>query len=238
MFWYENRPIAHRGLHDNVAVPENSLLAFKMAVEEKIPFEFDVHLSSDGKLVVLHDHNLKRLTGIDAEVESSTATFITSQKLMGTDENIPYLDDVLMLVNGSVPLLIEIKNEGKVGALEEKLLAVLKEYKGEFAIQSFNPFALSYVAKNAPKIKRGQLSGSFRGENLPFYVKFILSNMFLNILSKPHFIAYEMTHLNRLSVKLHRFFKIPILAWTLEKKEDVLGVVKYSDNIIFKFFRP
>jgi len=238
MFWYESRPIAHRGLHDNVFVPENSLAAFSAAVEGNIPFEFDVHLTSDGKLVVLHDHNLERLTGIDADVENSTAAFITTQKLMGTEEKIPLLSDVLSLVDGKVPILVEIKNEGKVGALEAKLLEVLKEYKGEFAIQSFNPFALSYVRENAPSIKRGQLSGSFKGEKLPLYVKFILSNMILNIKSKPHFIAYEMTHLNKLSVKLHRFFKVPILAWTLDKEEEVAVVANYSDNIIFKFFRP
>jgi len=238
MFWYENRPIAHRGLHDNVNIPENSMAAFSAAIEANIPFEFDVHLTSDGHLVVLHDHNLERLTGVNADVENSTASFITTQKLMNTQETIPLLSDVLSLVDGTVPILVEIKNEGKVGALEEKLLEVLKEYKGEFAIQSFNPFALSFVAKNAPEIKRGQLSGSFKGENLPFYVKFLLSNMILNIKSKPHFIAYEMTHLNKLSVKLHRFFKVPVLAWTLEKEEEVALVKKDSDNIIFKFFKP
>jgi len=238
MNWYENRPIAHRGLHNNVDIPENSMAAFKAAIEADIPFEFDVHLTSDGELVVLHDHNLERLTGVDADVESCTASFITSQKLMNTEENIPLLSDVLALVDGQVPILIEIKNEGKVGALEQKLLAVLDEYEGELAIQSFNPLALGFVAKNSPQIKRGQLSGSFKGENLPFYVKFILSNMILNIKSKPHFIAYEMTHLNKLSVKLHRLFKVPVLAWTLESKEEIALVKNSSDNIIFKFFRP
>lgn len=238
MSWYENRPIAHRGLHDNLQVPENSMLAFKNAIEKDYAFEFDVHLSSDGDLVVLHDHNLKRLTGIDASVENSTSSYITSLKLFDTDETIPRLEDVLSLVDGQVPLLIEVKNEGKVGELERKLLEVLLEYKGEFAVQSFNPFALSFFEKNAPQIKRGQLSGSFIGENLPFYVKFILSNMLLNIKSKPHFIAYEGTHLSKLAVRLRRFFKTPILAWTIENELEKATVIDDSDNIIFKFFLP
>ena len=236
--WYKNQPIAHRGLHDNIAVPENSLAAFQAAIDAQMPFEFDVHITQDEKLVVLHDHNLLRLTGVDANVESSTLDFIVAKRLMNTQENIPSLSEVLALVDGRVPILVEIKNESKVGTLEKKLLEVLSTYKGEFAIQSFNPFALAYVRKNAPGVKRGQLSGSFKGEKLPFYVKFILSNMFLNIVSQPHFIAYEMTHLKKISVKLHRFFKIPVLAWTLEKKDEILLVKEDSDNIIFKFFRP
>ncbi len=238
MHWYENRPIAHRGLHDNVGIPENSMAAFHAAIDADIPFEFDVHLSSDGELVVLHDHNLQRLTGEDRSVEESDSRFICSLSLMGTEEKIPSLKDVLSLVNGQVPILVEVKNEGKVGDLESKLLEVLQEYKGEFAIQSFNPFALEYFAKNASQMKRGQLSGSFKDEQLPFYVKFILSNMFLNIKSKPDFIAYEMTHLKKISVRLQRYFGTPVLAWTLEHTEEVAEVLKDSDNIIFKFFRP
>jgi len=238
MPWYEKRPIAHRGLHDNIEVPENSMLAFRNAIEKNYPFEFDVHLSSDGELVVLHDHNVKRLTGVDARVEDSTSEYLTSLKLFGTEESIPRLSDVLSLVGGQVPLLIEVKNEGKVGELEAKLLDALDEYDGEFAIQSFNPFALSFFEKKAPHITRGQLSGSFIGETLPFYVKFILSNMLLNIKSKPHFIAYEGTHLSKLAVKFRRMRKTPILAWTIENEHEKATVVNGSDNIIFKFFLP
>lgn len=214
------------------------MLAFRAAIEKNYPFEFDVHLSSDGKLVVLHDHNLKRLTGVDANVEESTLSFITSLKLFDTQEKIPTLADVLSLADGKVPLLIEVKNEGKVGELESKLLEVLKEYKGEFAIQSFNPFALAYFEKNAPQMTRGQLSGSFIGEKLPFYVKFILSNMLLNIKSKPHFIAYEATHLSKLAVKFRRIKKTPVLAWTIENEDEAATIGNSSDNIIFKFFLP
>jgi glycerophosphoryl diester phosphodiesterase len=155
-----------------------------------------------------------------------------------TQHKIPTLDEVLRLVDGRVPILIEIKNVGSVGELESKLLERLKGYDGEVAIQSFNPFSLGYVAKYAPSIPRGQLSGSFVGEDLAFYVKFILSHMFLNIVSKPHFIAYEKCCLKNFSLRLQRKFGVAVLAWTVEDKGEIGSLKDDADNIIFKGFRP
>ena len=87
-------------------------------------------------------------------------------RLSDTKEKIPTFEDVLKFVDGRVPLLIEIKNQDKVGELEKKLLELLKKYKGEYAVESFNPFVLEYFYKYAPDIPRGQLAGYFKGEKL------------------------------------------------------------------------
>jgi glycerophosphoryl diester phosphodiesterase len=237
MLWLRNIPIAHRGLHDK-NTPENSLSAFKKAIEAGYAIEIDVHLSSDGELMVFHDFNLKRMTGVDEDITSVSAEFSKSLKLFGSDETIPTFDEVLALIDTKVPLLIEIKNEKAVGALESKLNEVLQNYKGEFAVQAFNPFVLAWFAKNAPQITRGQLSGRFEDTTLPFYKKFLLGNLLLNGVSKPHFIAYESQHLPNLAVSFAKLLKKPILAWTVKSQENSEYALRHADNIIFEAIQP
>ena len=237
MKWLLTQPIAHRGLHDNES-PENSLSAFLKAIEAGYAIEIDVHLSSDGELMVFHDENLKRMTGVDKSILKESKEFICSLTLLDTQEHIPSLDEVLDLIDSKVPLLIEIKNEGKVGELESALFKQLQSYPGEIAVQSFNPFSLGWFAKNAGHITRGQLSGRFENTTLPFYKKFLLGNLFLNGISKPHFIAYELQHLPTLAVSLGKLRKKPVLAWTVDTNKKVDTARSYADNIIFENIRP
>ena len=234
--WLVETPIAHRGLHDK-NIPENSLSAFSKAVEKGYAIELDVQLIADGTVVVFHDKSLSRMTGNDGYLKFLNKDDLKILKLKNSKEHIPTLQEVLDLVNGKTPILIEIKNEAKVGKLEQSLIDILKNYNGEYAVESFNPFSLQYVKNHAPNILRGQLSGSFKGEKLAWIKKFLLKRMTFNkSVSEPNFIAYEKECLPNRFVKKYK--KLPLLAWIVRSKEEYLKVIKYCDNIIFENFIP
>lgn len=234
--WLVETPIAHRGLHSK-GVPENSLAAFAKAIEKGYAIEFDVNMLADGTLVAFHDESLARMTGNDGYIKYLNKSDLKSLTLKGTKETIPTLEDILKLVDGKVPLLIEIKNQYKVGKIEQTVIDALKNYKGEYAVQSFNPYSLAYFKKHAPQILRGQLSGSFKGEKLSFFKKLVLKKMKLNKkVSEPHFINYEASALPNKYVKKYK--DLPLLAWVVRSKEEYLKVVKFCDNIVFENFDP
>lgn len=234
--WLVETPIAHRGLHDKTH-PENSLGAFQRACESGYAIELDVQLLADETVVVFHDESLSRMTGNDGYLKFLNKEDLKVLSLGGTKEHIPTFEEVLALVDGKTPLLIEIKNQFKVGKLEQKVIDLLKDYKGEFAVQSFNPFSLNYFKHHAPSILRGQLSGYFKGEKLAYFKKFLLKRMAFNKnISEPHFISYDATTLPNRFVKKYK--NLPLLAWSVRSKEDYLKVVKHCDNIIFENFIP
>ena len=234
--WLVERCIAHRGLH-NDEFPENSLGAFQNAINNGYPIELDVHIISDGTLVVFHDDSLSRMTGKDGYLKNLTKSDLENYHLADTEYTIPTFEDVLTLIDGKVPLLIEVKNTNKVGELESALYAKLKEYKGEYAIQAFNPFVLEWFKNNAPEVLRGQLSGYFKGEQLSFLKKLFLKRMTLNKkVSQPHFISYEASTLPNRFVRKYK--TLPLLAWTVRSQEEYLKVIKFCDNIIFEGFEP
>ncbi len=234
--WLVETPIAHRGLHSKTA-PENSLAAFAAAVQKGYAIELDVQLLADDTVAVFHDESLARMTGNDGYLKYLNKEDLKSLKLAGTKEFIPTLAEVLALVDGKVPLLIEIKNKYKVGKLEQRVIDLLKNYHGDFAVQSFNPYSLSYFKKHAPNFLRGQLSGFFKGEKLGWLKRFMLKGMRLNKkVSEPHFIAYEAVALPNRYVKKYK--NLPLLAWAVKSKEEYLEVVKHCDNVIFENFDP
>ena len=234
--WLVEDYIAHRGLHDEKA-PENSMLAFEKAIKEGYPIETDVHQISDGTLIIFHDSSLQRMTGQDGYVKNLKKEDLKDIRLAGTDQKIPTLDEFLEFVNGRVPVLIEIKNNNKVGDLESALYSRLKEYKGEYAIQAFNPFVLEWFKNNAPEVIRGQLSGYFKGVQLSFLKKLFLKRMTLNKkVSQPHFISYEASTLPNRFVRKYK--TLPLLAWTVRSQEEYMKVIKFCDNIIFEGFEP
>jgi len=233
--WIIKQFIAHRGLHNEI-YPENSTGAFMNAVEKGYAIELDVHDIDDGTLVVFHDNKLARMTDVDGYVCNLTADKLKGIRLNKTDYRIPSFSETLEAVNGKTPILIEIKNDNKVGVLEKKLLDALKEYKGEYAVQSFNPYSIDYFRINAPEILRGQLSCFFKGEKLAFYKKYILKRMLLNKTTKPDFISYEITDLPNRYVR--RNAGTPVLGWTARSEEEYEYAKKYCNNIIFENFLP
>lgn len=234
--WLVQTPIAHRGLHDKQH-PENSLSAFEKAIDEGYPIELGVQLIADGTVIVFHDESLSRLTDNDGYIKFLNKSDLDILYLKDSKEKIPTFEDVLKFVNGRVPLLIEIKNQDKVGELEKKVIEFLKSYKGQYAIQSFNPYVLEYFYKHAPEILRGQLAGFFKGEKLAYFKKFALKRMLLNKkISRPNFISYEAKRVPNRFVRKYK--KLPLLVWTVTSQSEYLKVVKYCDNIIFEGFEP
>ena len=151
--WLVETPIAHRGLHSKT-VPENSLLAFSKAIEKGYAIELDVHMLADGTIAVFHDASLARMTGNDGYIKYLNKNDLKALTLKGTKEHIPTLEEALKLIDGRVPVLIEIKNPYKVGKIEQAVIDTLKNYQGEYAVQSFNPYSMGYFKQHAPNIIR------------------------------------------------------------------------------------
>ena len=176
---------AHRGLHDKPRIPENSIPAFKRAVQCGFGAELDVHLMKDGHLAVIHDASLRRTAGADVEIEDLTAEDLQQYKLEGTEYHIPLLEEVLPIFAGKAPLIVELKAErGNADALAAAACALLDKYKGKYMVESFDPRCLMWLWHNRPQVLRGQLSENFLrhgdGANLPGVVRWVLSNLLLN----------------------------------------------------------
>lgn len=232
---------AHRGLHTK-DVPENSMEAFRRAVEAGYGIEMDVHLLADGKLAVIHDASLKRTAGVDKLIEDLTADDLSAYKLEGTGECIPLFTDVLKTVDGKVPLVVEIKTEkNNHKALTEAVCAVLKDYNGMFCVESFDPRAIAYVRKHYPDFVRGQLAHNSLGEasTVPWILRFLLTYNLMNILTLPDFISYRYKDRKTLSNFLCRkLWRIQGVSWTITDEKQWETAVQEGWLPIFENFEP
>ena len=235
--WIVKTPIANRGLFGD-KIPENSLAAFKNAVKNKLPVEIDVTCLTDNTPVVFHDEKLARMTGKDGFISNSTFEDISKLTLAGTKEKIPTLKDVLDVIDGKVPALIQIKNFGKVGAIEKSIWKVLQDYSGEYAIESYNPYTLEWFKKNAPKVKRGQLACYFENKEITGIRKWSLKRMKFNKkISEPNFIVYDSEDMPNKFVKKY-FGVIPVLTCAIRSEEDEKRLSSFVDNFIFDSYTP
>lgn len=216
----KNKIIAHRGLHNNYIV-ENTLLAFLKAVEKDYAVELDIRLLKDGTVVVYHDINLKRLTGINKVIESCTLKDISNIKI-NEKYYIPTLEQVLKLINGKVPIYIDVK--GNIGnyKLEEKLLDLLKEYRGEIFIQSFNPKTIRWLRKKEPKYKYGLITLSYPQYN-------ILKKMFIHL--QVDFIACYLENVSNKRFQKLRKNKT-LIGWTIKKQSEFKKYDPFVDKFI------
>lgn len=230
---------AHRGLHDIFPnTPENSMAAFKQAVAHGFGIEMDVHLTKDNIPVVFHDDSLLRICGINHDLRNYTYEELQQFYLCQTKERIPKLADVLQMVDGRVPLLIEYKVEKNASKLCSITNELLKKYKGLYCIESFHPSALFWYRKNRPDIVRGQLSSNFFAEkkSLPY---FLLTHLIGNFYGSPDFIAYNCLYKNELTRRLCRkFFHTPSFAWTVKSSEQLKYCENDYDSFIFESFIP
>ena len=227
--------IAHRGVHNEKDIIENSLEAFKEAVNKNYIIELDVHFLKDGEVVVFHDDNIERMTGINKNLKDCTYDEIRNIKLLNKNTYIPKFSDVLKLVDGKVPILIELKNDNKVGLLESSLVQILKKYNGKYAVQSFNPLSIMWFKNNYPNIIRGQLVCKFKNKKMDNIKKFILKTMFFNIITNPDFISHSVDDLSYKEVNKIKKNKF-ILGWTVRNKERYDELIKYYDNLICEKF--
>lgn len=232
---------AHRGLH-NETRPENSMAAFRAALENGYGIEFDLHLLKDGNLGVMHDSALLRTTGCQGTMEELTTEDLKRYHLGGTEETIPEFRQVLELFDGKVPLIIELKSEkGNAAKLTETACKMLEGYHGPYCIESFDPYCIRWLYKNRPNIIRGQLAYNCTGvENgFPWLVRFITSFYLENFLTKPDFIAYDFETRKTLSNFLcRRLWGIQGVSWTLRTHEQFDEAVKEGWLPIFEKFIP
>ncbi len=240
--WLRRTPIAHRGLHDIAqGIVENSLSAFRAAIAAGYAIELDLQPSIDGEAMVFHDETLDRLTEASGKVSLRSARALSSLKLDGSTDTIPTLAQVLDLVAGRVPLLIEIKAwTRRVGNLEARAAELLRDYAGPVAVQSFNPLTLRWYRRNAPVIPRGLLSTDYRAP-VPFRLsrraRFMLRHLLTAPAIRPHFIAYDVRALPALAPWIARALGLPLIAWTVASEQEWRIGARYADNIIFEGFR-
>lgn len=240
---FMKQPIAHRGYFDNgSAAPENSLAAFQRAIDHGYAIELDTQLSADGTVVVLHDKSLLRSSGVDRNVQDMTDTELASCTLFNSSEKVPTFAEALKLINGQVPLLVEIKGEAgdDVAAISKATAELLDKYDGVYVVQSFNPFALQWFKENRPDVPRGLLSKDFiaDGEGQSVVNRAALTSMLTNVAARPNFISYELKSDGQLTFEaMQHLSDLPCFAWTLKSQEE-LDKAKAAgfDGFIFDSF--
>ena len=235
--WLTDVYIAHRGLFDNVSMPENSVPAFENAAKHGFGIETDVQCTKDGVLVVFHDDTLKRMTGQEGRLRDYTFEELRKFRLLNTECVIPTFEEFLKAANG-VNLVVEIKTHGKPGYVEEKTYEMLRNYKGNFCIESFDPFVVRWFKVHAPEVVAGTLSFSFEGTGFGKLKRWLLRELKLCKWNGSKFIAFDATTIaENKAVKRFRK-KMPILCWTIRSQEELDKLEPYFDNIIFDSFMP
>ncbi len=233
---------AHRGLHGN-GIAENSLTAFRLAKEKGYGAELDVHLLSDGNLAVIHDSSLMRTTGKKGNIEDLKTKDLKNYTLENTNDNIPFLNEVLELFGGAAPIIVELKpTEKNYARLCKKACELLDRYHGAYCIESFDPRCILWLKKNRPEVIRGQLCQNlFKTDSkLNLIIKLLLTNCLLNFITKPDFVAYNFNHRkSSLSNFLcQRLWKMQMVGWTIRTRENQELLKKENWISIFEYFLP
>lgn len=232
---------AHRGLHDE-NLPENSMGAFRAALENGYGIELDIHLMKDGNLAVIHDTSLKRTAGVDVKITDLTTADLANYPLEGTDEIIPTFSQVLELFAGKAPLIIELKADGNCKELVDAAVKAMEGYEGPYCMESFDPRCILELKKSYPHIIRGQLTMDyFKEANSPLHpaLKWVLTNQAENFLTQPDFVAYRYSDRDTVSNRLARkFWGLQGVAWTLKSQEEFDKAVAEGWLPIFEGFRP
>lgn len=233
--WLLDKPIAHRGFWgkgegDEPYCAENSLTAYRRAVKKGYNIEIDVHLLPDGNFAVFHDSPLNRVCGKSGIVDNLTTEQLKDYRLSGTDDYIPTLQEVLDVVDGQVGLLIEMKNFSNKNGACEKLYEILKNYKGNYAMQSFGGAAMKWWRQNTKDIPVGILSTFPFNVMLPCWRGSI----------QPDFYAFDIKFLPDCFIEGQRKkCGVKLLSWTVRSRaayDKAVDKVKV-DNIIFDTFR-
>lgn len=238
---FSHRSYAHRGLYDNTyGPPENTLLAFLAAAEYGYGIELDLQMTNDKKVVIFHDDDLIRAAGIDKRIADMNYDEIKDIELFGSKESIPVFSDFLALIAGKVPLIVELKSDPKrTDELCNAVYSELKNYKGDFCIESFDPFITRWFLVNAPKVVRGQLSMGRKRykEALTPLQAFIASSLFVNAIGRPNFIAYQYSD-RSFGFRISKLMGAMTVMWTVNDRQNQEIFQKTEDAIIFEGFFP
>ena len=237
---FKTRDYAHRGLW-NAERPENSLAAFAAARDAGYGIELDVHLTADGCLVVHHDNSLQRMCGKDITIGASTREEVCACRLKDTDEHVPTFDEVLAVVDGRIPMIVELKTENNVDALCRAVHERMRRYDGLWCMESFDPRAVQWFNRHANHVIRGQLAygGAILkekpGKRLGL---FVLKSQLGNAIGRPDFIAYQASTDNNLPMLLVRLMKPLLVCWTIRSQEMMDCQRSRYDIQIFEGFIP
>lgn len=237
---FEGRAFAHRGLYErDQSVPENSLPAFRRAVEAGYGAELDVQLTKDHQIVVFHDNDLKRACGQEGEICDFTYDELQAFPLFQTEERIPLFSEVLDIFSGSQPLIVELKHCRNQKELCEATRDMLKGYRGPACIESFDPSIVRYFRKYDSGRLRGQLSqpySDYRGV-MPGWLGWLLSRTLFNAMARPHFIAYKLDS-KPLSVRICESLGAMKVRWTARDAEKHDKLMRENDAVIFERYCP
>ncbi len=229
---------AHRGLHSpSTGIVENTLPAFEAARDAGFGMELDIQFSSDMQVVVFHDDDLQRMCGDPRKVCQLTLEELRALPLAGTDARIPTLREVLDAVDGRVPLLIELKNGGHNRQLCRALMEMVKDYPGEYIVESFNPLIVAWFRRHAPQVIRGQLVDALPGyiPTVDYISAFCMTMLLFNCLARPDFVAYNATAPRFFSPHFQRFlFRTPMAAWTVRDADLAALTARRNEICIFE----
>ena len=238
---FAGRNYTHRGLYTrDQSVPENSLKAFELSCENDYGIEFDVHLMSDGTLAICHDNDIFRVCGEHRLLSEMTGDELKGTRLFGTDEHIPTLNEMLSLVDGRVPLIVEMKvDNGNYNELASSVWEVLREYNGLFCVESFDPRAVMWFNRHQQNVYRGQLCSSYSvlSKTAPKLAAFAVSHMLTNFLTRPHFIAHSRDK-KSLPVKICELMGARSFVWANDDERRAEEYQLDNDGIIFEFYKP
>ena len=230
---------AHRGLHDNHSdAPENSMKAFKKAVDAGYGIEMDIQLTKDKIPVVFHDETLNRMCGVEGKVWEFTFEELQKLTLAESEERIPKFEDVLALVGGKVPLIVEYKLDVPSTEVCEIADPMLQAYNGIYCIESFHPFAVKWYREHRPEVIRGQLSQDFSKQEKykGKFIYWLLSNLLTNVLTRPDFIAYNHKDADMFSRKVCSLMGALPVAYTIKSQEEYEKVKDQFELFIFDSF--
>ena len=237
--WLYQAPFAHRGLHNDEGAPENTLAAFQLAVDHGYGIELDIQLCKDGEVVVFHDDDLDHLTNGTGYVKHTSLTELEKLKVEGSDEGIPSLKQTLSLIDGKVPVLVELK--GLIGGSDELELAtakILDHYQGPYAMLAFNPHRLAWFAQNRPEVLRGQNTERYTELGLSCWRRFAYRHCLFNRVSKPDFVSYDIDMLPNWRMRQLKHKGMPLISWTINNQQRLSAARTHVDNIIFEQIDP
>ncbi len=226
-----NNFVAHRGLHRGTSIPENSLLAFKKAIEKNYAIEFDITITKDNQVVVFHDEDLFRLCNRTEKIQEIEYSYLKKIRLYNGDEYIPLFKEVLELIDKKVALIIEIKKHENIGVLENIILDLLDKYQGEYLICSFEKDILFWLKKNRINIQRGLIFES-NPKKFEKYNKVLFLYKYYKV--RPDFVSLDYKLLDSLIYEFCKKNSLPIFCWTINSKEKYKNVYKKVDGIIFE----
>lgn len=244
---FQDRPIAHRALHDRRdGRPENSRAAIRAAIARGYGIEIDLQRSADGQAMVFHDYALDRLTGESGRISDRDAEALGQITLTGGEEGIPTLTEVLEIVDGQVPLLVEIKDQdggmgSNVGPLEQATAEALAGYGGPLAVMSFNPHSMAEMARLAPDVPRGLTTCAYPEADWPELTEATRAHLreipdFDRVGAS--FISHQITDLASAPVTALRERGIPVLCWTVRTPAQEAEARKLACNITFEQYLP